>query len=52
MSSGAIRELPASERPMERLLQFGPEALSAAELVAVIIRCGMQGRTPSRWAQG
>ncbi|MGB4337747.1 MAG: DNA repair protein RadC [Bacillota bacterium] len=44
MSSGAIRELPASERPMERLLQFGPEALSAAELVAVIIRCGMQGQ--------
>ncbi len=44
----SIREMPPSERPMERLLELGPEALSTAELIAVIIRCGRPGGKRSR----
>ena len=35
-----IKELPTSERPRERLLEFGPGALSTAELLAIILRTG------------
>jgi DNA repair protein RadC len=38
-----IRELPADERPRERLLAAGPEALGDAELVAVLLRTGRTG---------
>jgi DNA repair protein RadC len=35
-----ITDLPESERPRERLLRYGPETFSNAELLAVILRCG------------
>ncbi len=35
-----LKELPESERPYEKCERFGPEALSDAELLAVIIRSG------------
>ncbi|MFC0212599.1 DNA repair protein RadC [Paenibacillus chartarius] len=35
-----MRELPAEERPRERMLQSGPEALSNAELLAILLRTG------------
>lgn len=35
-----IKKLPLEERPRERLIQFGPEHLSAAELIAIILRTG------------
>jgi DNA repair protein RadC len=35
-----IRDLPASERPRERLRDFGASALSNAELLAIILRTG------------
>ncbi|MFH1399283.1 MAG: DNA repair protein RadC [Candidatus Woesearchaeota archaeon] len=35
-----IKELPASERPRERLLRQGAGALSDAELLAIILRTG------------
>jgi DNA repair protein RadC len=41
----AIREWPVDERPRERLLGRGPEALSDAELLAVIIGSGSRGRS-------
>jgi len=40
-----IRDWPKSERPRERLLARGPEALSDAELLAVIIGSGLRGRS-------
>lgn len=40
---GLIRELPESERPRERLLKQGSDALSDAELVAVLLRTGVKG---------
>jgi DNA repair protein RadC len=38
-----IRELPADERPRERLLAQGARALGDAELVAVLLRTGRPG---------
>ncbi len=35
-----IKELPEEERPRERLRKFGPDALSTAELLAIILRTG------------
>jgi len=37
-----IRDLPASERPRERLRDYGASALSNAELLAIVLRTGAQ----------
>jgi DNA repair protein RadC len=39
----AISQLPARERPRERLLAFGVEALAATELLALLLREGRPG---------
>jgi DNA repair protein RadC len=41
----AIRELPTEDRPRERLQKYGPSALSTAELLAIQLRMGIQGRS-------
>src|SRR5262245_55205836 len=41
----AIADWPESERPRERLLAQGAGALSDAELVAVLLRTGIRGRS-------
>ena len=38
-----IRDLPHGERPRERLKQFGAKYLSNTELIAILLRTGMQG---------
>src|SRR6266487_3497283 len=38
-----VRELPSHERPRERLQHFGPQALSMAELLAIILSTGTRG---------
>jgi DNA repair protein RadC len=38
-----VRELPSSERPRERLEHFGSQALSTAELLAIILHTGTPG---------
>ncbi len=38
-----IKDLPESSKPRERFLKHGPEALSDAELFAIILRTGTQG---------
>ncbi|QCX32494.1 JAB domain-containing protein [Caloramator sp. E03] len=35
-----IKDIPIQDRPRERLIKFGPEALSNSELLAIIIRTG------------
>jgi DNA repair protein RadC len=40
-SSFTVRDLPRQERPRERLHKFGPEALSAQELLALVIGRGI-----------
>lgn len=39
-----IKDWPQGERPRERLLASGPEALSDAELLAILLRNGTAGR--------
>ena len=41
----AIRDWPVSERPREKLLAQGAEALSNAELLAILLRNGTRGRS-------
>jgi DNA repair protein RadC len=41
----SIRDLPAAERPRERLALRGPGGLSAAELIAVVLGTGGGGRS-------
>jgi DNA repair protein RadC len=38
-----IKEMPASERPRERLAAHGPGVLSHAELIAILLRTGTKG---------
>jgi DNA repair protein RadC len=38
-----IREMPGNERPRERLMEFGADALRNAELIAILLRTGMKG---------
>jgi DNA repair protein RadC len=38
-----IRDMPASERPRERLKHYGPSALSTSELLAILLRTGVRG---------
>ena len=38
-----IKDQPASERPRERLAAKGPDALSNAELIAILLRTGLRG---------
>lgn len=40
-----ILELPADQRPRERLLRLGPHALTDAELVAVLLSAGRYGES-------
>jgi len=42
--SPSIKDMPATERPRERLRDYGPGALSTAELLAIILRTGVQGQ--------
>jgi DNA repair protein RadC len=41
----AIRELPAAERPRERLALRGPGGLTSAELIALLWGSGVRGRS-------
>jgi DNA repair protein RadC len=41
----AITDWPEGERPRERLLALGPEALSDAELLAIFLRVGVRGKS-------
>ena len=41
----AIRDWPAAERPREKLLERGADALTDAELLAIFLRTGIAGRS-------
>ncbi len=44
-SATMIREMPSGDRPRERLRDLGPNALSNAELVAILLRTGVTGES-------
>ena len=41
----AITDWPKAERPRERLLKLGAEAISDAELLAIFLRVGIKGKS-------
>ena len=47
-SGRRLSELPADERPRERLARRGPAGLSAAELIALVWGSGARGVDPDR----
>ena len=47
----AIRELPRSDRPRERLVDLGAHALTTAELLAIVLGTGGRGRSALRMGQ-
>ena len=40
-----IRDLPQGERPRERLRDLGPSYLSNADLIAILLRTGLEGES-------
>ena len=50
-ASMTIHDLPVSERPRERLQKLGVEALSAQEILALILRRGVAGESVMVTAQ-
>ena len=46
-----ITDLHATERPRERLAALGPQALSNAELIAILLRVGVPGENAVQVAQ-
>lgn len=42
-TSKGLGSFPEDERPRERLLSLGPQAMTAAELIAVLVRVGLHG---------
>lgn len=38
-----IKDLPACERPRERLIALGPETLKTTDLIAILLRTGIKG---------
>lgn len=47
----AIKDLPPTERPRERLIEHGPAALATHELLAIILRSGTPGCPVTQVAQ-
>lgn len=46
-----ITDLSASERPRERLAELGPQVLSNAELIAILLRVGIEGENAVQMGQ-
>lgn len=51
ISSYSVLKLPEAERPRERLMRCGPETLSAAELIAIILGSGTKSAPVLQLAQ-
>src|SRR6516164_11777839 len=44
MAAVKIRELPAEDRPREKLLKHGADGLTNRELIAILLRTGVPGK--------
>lgn len=45
MSGPRIKDIPASERPRERLAASGADSLANSDLIAILLRTGLQGKS-------
>ena len=45
MSGPRIKDIPANERPRERLAANGPDSLANSDLIAILLRTGLQGKS-------
>lgn len=45
MSGPRIKDIPASERPRERLAAHGADSVGNSELIAILLRTGLQGKS-------
>lgn len=45
MSGPRIKDIPASERPRERLAANGADSLGNSDLIAILLRTGLQGKS-------
>lgn len=45
MSGPRIKDIPASERPRERLAANGADSLGSSDLIAILLRTGLQGKS-------
>lgn len=45
MSGPRIKDIPVSERPRERLAAEGADALGNSDLIAILLRTGLQGKS-------
>lgn len=45
MSGPRIKDIPASERPRERLAANGADTLANSDLIAILLRTGLQGKS-------
>src|SRR3990172_4893423 len=48
----SIKDWPEGDRPRERLIRHGPEALTDAELLAIILRTGANRKSALDFARG
>ncbi|MGF1656517.1 MAG: DNA repair protein RadC [Verrucomicrobiales bacterium] len=44
MRSSSLKEVPEDQLPRERMMELGPQALSNAELLAILLRVGSSGQ--------
>jgi DNA repair protein RadC len=51
MPSYRITDIEENDRPRERLAELGPQALSNAELIAILLRVGVQGENAVQMGQ-
>src|SRR3989442_15586877 len=51
MSGSLIREMPEDERPRERLWKNGAATLKTEELIAILLRTGVKGKSAVALAQ-
>lgn len=49
--TATVKRSPSDERPRERLLRLGPSGLKISELLAILIRSGLQGESAIQAAE-
>jgi len=51
MSMGKLKDIPKIDRPRERFLEKGADALSKSDLLAIVLGSGIQGKNVQELAR-